>query len=364
MKFTIERDKFQKALQRVNINGNRTMLPLLSNVLLKAENGKLMVEATDLEIRLSTSLDSQVIESGSTTLPIKRLSALVGCFSASEIEFDIDENDHAHITCGTGNFTLRGMAAINFPEAPEFVAIRSFNMRAGDFKRMLNQVSYAVSVDDSRKALTGVLVNIQESLLTLVATDSRRMALQECNPENATGDGSAIVPLQAVNETKRLLEGDNLATVEFSEKQFHVVGPNFELYSKLISENYPTFRKVIPESYLKTVEVPTSILLAKIGMISQIITDGNNFIVLKFENNRLILQATSSEIGEGNDYLDVEYDGEPFAVSFNPKFIADPLKNTDASMVRFGLNDPLCPVAIEAGKGSLYVIMPIRKKQS
>jgi DNA polymerase-3 subunit beta len=228
---------------------------------------------------------------------------------------------------------------------------------------MIGSIAYAVSVDDSRKVLTGVLLSLRETAMTLVATDGKRMAMQESSPESITGgDGDAIIPLKAMSEIRRQLDGDELLTIEVGEKLCRFSCAGVTLTSKLIEGAYPNYRQVVPGKFASEVELPVQALLAKIETVALMIAGANSSIILRFADNQLQLQASSAEVGEGSDLLETTFEGEPFEVSFNPVFLADPLRNTDADMVRFKLNDPLSPVAIEAGEGFIYIIMPIRKK--
>ncbi|MBR7121291.1 MAG: DNA polymerase III subunit beta [Lentisphaeria bacterium] len=364
MKFTVDRIKLQKALQKVsNIIGSRSMLPLLGNVLIKATDEGLELSTTDLELRLVTTVEAEISESGMTTLPAKKLSSLIGSFSAEKVDFVIDDKDFARITCGTAKFTLLGLSAADFPEALTFEAVHTVKIKESLFKRMIGSISYAVSVDDSRKVLTGVLLSLRETAMTLVATDGKRMAMQESGPESITGgDGDAIIPLKALSEIRRQLEGDALLTIEVGEKLCRFTCAGVTLTSKLIEGAYPNYRQVVPGKFECEVELPVQALLSKIETVALMIAGANSSIILRFADNQLQLQASSAEVGEGSDLLETTFEGEPFEVSFNPVFLADPLRNTDADMVRFKLNDPLSPVAIEAGEGFIYIIMPIRKK--
>lgn len=364
MKFTVSREKLQKALQKVgSIIGSRSMMPILGNVLISAGDGRLRLTTTDLEIRITTTIEAVIEEPGASTAPARKLASLVGCLTGADVSFDIDSDDHVKISCGTGRFTLLGLPAADFPESAEFEAVREVKFREIDFKRMIGSIAYAVSADDSRKVLTGVLFSCRDSAVTLVATDGKRMAMQEKAPEAIEGgDGDCIVPLKAVTEVRRLLEGDSQLTVKVGEKQCSFTGAQFELSTRLIEGNYPNYRAVVPGSFRQTVEMPVALLLAKIETVALLLSENSSFIILKFEENKLTIQASSAEIGEGSDFIELPYGGEPFEVSFNPAFLADPLRNTDAENVRIKLNDPLNPVAMECGEGFLYVIMPIRKK--
>ena len=364
MKIKVAREKFLKALQRVNsIVGSRTMLPVLGNVLLKAEDNILSLTATDLEVRITTTVEAEVSAAGETTLPSRKLLSLVNCFTAPELEIDVNENHHAAIRCGSSHFKLLGLGPEDFPTMTDFETVREFKTKEADFKRMLGMISYAVSAEDSRKALTGVLVSTNDNTLTLVATDGKRLAMQEKNLEFVEGTaGEAIVPIKAVNELKRLLEGENVLTVKVGEKQCRFESTNFVLTSKLVEGNYPSYRLVIPQSFTRTVEVNAAKLLSKIETVAQVLSDSSSYIILSFEENALRLQASSTEVGEGSDLVDIEYTSDPISVSFNPSFLADPLKNCGVEKIRVKINDELNPVAIEGDEGFLYVIMPIRKR--
>lgn len=365
MKFTVDRIKLQKALQRVgNIIGARSMLPLMGNVLIKASESGLELITTDLDLRLVTSVEAEVSEPGVTTLPAKKLVSLVSSFGAEKVEVAVDEKDFARIVCGTAKFTLLGLSAADFPEDPAFETVREIRIKESLFKRMIGAISYAVSVDDSRKVLTGVLLSIRDGAMTLVATDGKRMAMQEAAPDSVSGgDGDSIIPLKAMTELRRLLDGDGIMSIEVGDKMCRFTCAGVTLVSKLIEGAYPNYRQVVPVKFAGEVELPVQALLSKIETVALMIAGtANNSIVLRFADNQLQLQAASAEVGEGSDLIETVFEGEPFEVSFNPVFLADPLRNTDADMVRFKLNDPLSPVAIEAGEGFMYIIMPIRKK--
>jgi DNA polymerase-3 subunit beta len=231
MKFTVNREKLQKALQRVgSIIGSRSMFPVLGNVLIQAEENLLTLTTTDLEIRISTTLEAAVEVPGVSTAPARKLTSLIGCFVGSDVLFDIDEKDHIKLKCGTSHFTLLGLAAADFPAAEGFEAKREIRIKEGEFKKMVASIAYAVSADDSRKVLTGVLLSARESTVTLVATDGKRLAMQENTPESITGgDGDAIIPLKAAQEVRRLLDGDEPLTIRLGDKQCGFIGGGFEL---------------------------------------------------------------------------------------------------------------------------------------
>lgn len=363
MKFRVGREKLLKALQRVNnLVGSRSTMAVLSNVLLEADGGVLRLTTSDVETRITTTVECGVESSGATTAPVKKFLSLVSFFTGDELVFESDEADHVRLECGTSHFTLLGLPAADFPEEKTFEPLRTFRMRSGDFKLMLNSVAYAVSAEDSRKALTGVLFMVQDGVCTLVATDGKRMAVQEKAALESTGaDGESVVPLKGINELRRLLDSDGELEVRLGEKQCQFVSGGFVLSSKLIDGKYPDYRRVIPQGCEHRVEIEAAKLLSKIVLVQEVLSDSSSFVVLSVADGKLKISGSSNEIGEGTDEMDVKLEGEPFEVSFKPKFLSDPLGVVPVDKIVLRVNDPANPVALEGGEGFLYVIMPIHK---
>jgi DNA polymerase-3 subunit beta len=365
MKLTVKRDHFMQGIQKViNIIGNRSTLPVLANILLEAKSNTLTLTTTDLEIRITHTLEAEIEREGKTTIPAKKLSALVSRFLADEVTLDCNEKNHTKITCGTSQFTILGLSDEDFPAATEFPSTSHIKFKEIDFKKMLDKISYAVSLDDTRKVLHGILCSIKENTVTAVATDGKRLALVEKVPEEFTGEeGDTIVPLKAANEVKRILDNkDGIVHLEFGEKHACFRTDNVCLTTKLIEGNYPNYRQVIPVNFTKIIEVPSSVLLAKLELVSLALSDDGSYVIISFNEGKLNLQASSANIGEGSDYLEVDYNDTQIDISFNPNFLADPLKHCDADKIKIKLNDGFSPVALEAGDGFLYVIMPMRNR--
>ena len=364
MKLNVNKDNFLKALQKVtNIIGTRSTLPVLGNVLLEAEAGKLTLTTTDLELRITTKIDAEIEIEGKTTIRAKKLLSLVSKFIGDKICMNCNEKHHTEIKCGTSNFTLLGLPADDFPVPVTFSGVRRCKFKQNEFARIFDQISYAVSLDDSRKALHGILCSVKDNTFTAVATDGKRLALVERIPDDFSGsEGDVIIPLKSANEVKRLMEKEGDVIVEIGEKQALFSTNNLIVTTKLIEGNYPNYRQVIPAAFTKKVEVPTQQFIYKLELVATALSETNAFIKIEFDNNKLNFEAASTEIGEGKDYIDIEYKDEKLAISFNPDFIADPFRHSDADKVVIKMNDGFNPIAIEGGDGFLYVMMPMRNK--
>lgn len=365
MKVNVKKDALLKALQKVsNIIGSRTTLPVLANVLLEAENGRLTLTTTDLELRITTSIEAEVEAPGVTTLPAKRLLGLVSKFKGEKMLMESNDKHHTQISCGTANFMILGLTPEDFPLPVNFESNRSLKLKQTDFSRILDRISYAVSMDDSRKVLQGILLSVKEGNLTAVATDGKRLALVEklLDDAGAGADGDVIITIKVANEVKRILEKEGDVVMEIGEKQVVFKLNDTIIYSKLIEGNYPNYRQVIPSGFKKKISVPTTDFLDALEIVSIPLDASSSFVKITFTQNRLMFEANSN-IGEGKEYINIEYaDPDDITLSFNPQLLSDPFKHVGVDNVLVKINDSFSPIALESGDGFLYVIMPMRNK--
>lgn len=365
MKFTVQKQHLVEGLQKlIKIIGSRSTLPVLANVLFEAEGDTLTMTTTDLEIRLSTKIKAQIERPGKTTLPGKRLASWVSIGRSDEpLTIDVGTNHHAELTASKGSLKLLGMPDDDFPLPVDFTPVRRFKVAQSEMGRMLDQISYAASVEDSRKVLHGVLLSIKEGTFTTVATDGKRLALVEKMIENMEGeDGDSILPRKSAEELVRLLDKEGEVNVDIGDKQIYFSTETSSMTSKLIEGNYPNYRQVIPTSFSKLVPVSRDEFLMALHRTRTVLSESGSFIKLSFNNNRLTFQATSTDVGEGTDYMDIEFTEPEITISFNPGFLDDPFRHMSADKVSIKLNDGFSPVGIEGGDGFLYVIMPMRNK--
>jgi len=364
MKFSVNREKFLKAIQRViSTVGSRNTLPILGNVLVEAGDGAVQLTTTDLEIRITTKVEAEVAAPGATTIPAKRLLALVSNFEDAVVSLESDERHHAEIQSGTSCFKLLGIAPEDFPAPGEFTPVRSITFKGAELRRMLGQIVYAITLNDSRKVLHGMLVSLKDQLVAFVATDGKRLALSERTMESVSGgNGDCIIPLAAAAEIKRQADPKDEIVLEIGDKQARFSTPETVLTTKLIEGNYPNFRSVIPATFTKSVPFAAAALLAKIELVSQVLADTSSCIVLNFEEGRVELRGASTDIGEGSAVLPLAYTAEPVSASFNPSLLADPLRFADCDQMTFCMNDGFSPVMLDGGDGFKYVIMPMRNR--
>jgi DNA polymerase-3 subunit beta len=198
----------------------------------------------------------------------------------------------------------------------------------------------------------------------MVATDGKRLALVEQVAENFSGeDGQAIVPAKSAQEIQRIFaDSDEEMRIEFGENQASFTSESITLTTKLVEGNYPNYRQVIPTSFSRQVELPSSEFASAMQRISFVVSETSAWVMLTFGNNEVKMKASSTEKGSGEESVKIEYDGPEMSASFNPAFLLAPFLHLDADKVTMQFNDGYNPVALSCGDGFLYVIMPMRSK--
>ena len=362
MKFTISKESFLEAIQQVqHVVSARTTLAILSNVLLKAKDGSLALTTTDLDVGVSGSVAADVEEPGATTLPARRLATIVRELPAEEVEVSVDEKNIASIRSGPSFFKVLGLSSEEFPPLPRFEDAREFTIDQAVLRDCLRKTSYAISTDETRYVLNGILFSFKNGNLTMVATDGRRLAMVTHEVEfPQSHEIDMIVPTKAVNELSRLLgdEGDVIIRVTNSQVGFDL-GPSV-LVSKLIDGNYPNYRQVIPGDSKERIALEREVFLKALSRVSLLASEKSNSVKLIFTPGNVEIVASSPDIGEARETLAINYKGASITIAFNPEFMMAPLRNLTADEVYLHLIDEISPGVLRSGDSFLYVLMPMR----
>lgn len=362
MKLGIEKDLILEALQKVqSIVNQRTTLPILSNVLIEADNEKMMLTTTDMEVSVRTSIDADVSVGGSTTLPARRFFNLCRDLPSHQVNIEIDSNDVAQISSGSFNAKLEGLSKDDFPPMPVFEESSSFSLPQEVLKDILHKISYAASTDESRAILNGALISFKDDKLTAVTTDGRRLALVEQEMELPEGVGvDLVVPSKTIAELIKTLGTEGEVVISTSSSQIAFEFSDILIVSKLIDGTFPNYRQVIPAQCEERVAIDRDMLFAACRRVSLMLDDQSASVKLHFTENRVELVTTSPEIGEAREVVPVKYSGKEIEIAFNPAFLMAPLKNLDSDEIFMELSDELSPGVIKTNVPFLYVIMPIR----
>ena len=362
MKFSIVRSKFLDGLQTVqNVVSAKGALQILQNALIQAEGNQLCITTTDLDISARCFVECEIEQPGSTTLPIRRLASIIRELDEGKILIEVNEEDVASVQCGSSFFKIIGMPVRDFPPVPATEGKFCYRIDQGAFREMLRKTCYAVSQDETRRVLNGVLLAFKENKLTMVATDGRRLALVEHEIEfPPEAEAEMILPTKAVSELMRILanEGDLKIYAQTNQVVFEL-GTTM-LSSKLIDGVYPNYRQVIPSGCDERVVIEREQLLSALRRVSVVTTDKSNATRLTFSANQLTISINTPDIGEGRDTLPVKYAGKEISIIFNPEYVMDPLKNMDDDEVFLEMNDGHSPALLKCNVPFLYVLMPLR----
>ena len=361
MKFSVSKDKLLEGLSTVqNVVSTRTTLPILSNVLLQASDREIRLTTTDLDVGIRGSIEAQVERTGAATLPARRLLSIVRELPSSEIYFDVDTKNFASIRSGSSYFKILGLPEEEFPPLARFEDAKMiFTIAQKDLKDGLKKTSYAISADETRYVLNGILFSFKDDKLTLVATDGRRLALVDLEVEfPSSQETEIIVSTKAVTEIQRLLREEGEVKLSIGENQIAFELNRTLLVSKLIEGNYPNFRQVIPAEAKERIRLERETFLTAVRRVS--LLAGEKSVKLIFTKSNIDIVANTPEVGEAKESLAVMYQGREFSIAFNPEFLMAPLRNLSEEEIYLDLIDELSPGVIKIAGPFLYVLMPVR----
>jgi DNA polymerase-3 subunit beta len=344
-----------------NVVSSKGTLQILSNALIHVENNQMSITTTDLDISMRCVIPCEVEQSGSTTLPIRRVVMIMKELNEGNVTVQVAEDDEAKFQSGSSYFKVIGLPTRDFPPIPATEGKFSYRIDQGVLKEMLRKTSYAASLDETRRVLNGVLMAFKSNKLTMVATDGRRLALVDHEvefPEQA--ETEMILPTKAVNELMRVLQNEGEVKIYAQKNQVVFEMGTTIMSSKLVDGVYPNYRQVIPGGCDERVTLEREELLRAVRRVSVMTTDKSNAVRLTFSANQLTINITSQEVGEGRETIPVKYTGKEVSIVFNPEYVMDPLKNMDDDEVYFELSDGHSPALLKCSVPFLYVLMPLR----
>ena len=375
MKFKINKEHFAMGLRQVtNVVSSKPPMAVLNNVLIKAEDGKVMLTTTNLDLGIRCAIKAEVEVPGDITLPVKKLAQIVSAMPQQEITLESKDGQTARIRSGRSDFQrFNGIKAEDFPPLPNFVDQHSYELGPQELMTMLRSVSYAQSTDENRYILNSVFFNFSEGKLTLVATDGRRLALISRDMKiDHEDEGRIILPAKTVTELEKLLVQGKSVKISFNERQvaFDIeIGEESEsnglsgsiyLVSKIVEGSYPNYKQVIPKEAEQRIKIERELMLETVQRVKIVTSDKQNSVRLKIADNCLEISAQSSELGEAKEPIEVEYSGPEVQLGFNPDFLLSPLSNLTKDEIYFEFKDEMSPGVFKTLDNFLCVVMPMR----
>lgn len=366
MEIKIAREQMLKGLFLAHgIADRKNTMQVLANVLLSTtEEGSLLCAATDLKVSVLTEVKAEVIRPGSITVAAKYLYDIVKNLPGDEILLRKEENNYAHIFSGKARFQVVGMSEQDFPQLADTTDVQYSVIDSKTFTSMISKTLFSVCNDDTRRHLSGVLMEWSGDILRMVSTDGHRLSKVEVSMgPGLILDEGIIIPKKGLLEIKKLLEGKE-GTCELGLKEGNVIvkADDVILTIKLVDAKFPPYQAVIPSHCEKEVVIDRHILLESLKRVSILSTERNKGIHMELSPAQLRIRSDNPELGEASEDLDVDYEGEELAIGFDARYFMDILNEIDDEKVMLKFSGELDPGLVTPFGNTSYigVIMPMR----
>jgi len=370
MQFVIKRDALLKSLTLVQgIIEKKNTLPILSNVLLDAKDGKLSIIATDLDLVFYDEINEiQINKEGATTTSAAILYDILRKISGnSDIKFDLKSENKLNLITDNSDFNLLCLPIVNFPNFTDDFESDEISFNKSKFLALLNKTKISISNDDTRHYLNGIYLHLTESqnrtYLTGVATDSHRLSSSSVEIDTGKSFNPIILPKKTVFQLCNLLSDTNeKLLVQTSESKIQFKIGKIKLISKVIDGKFPDYRKVVPADNDKTLTVVSSDFIQAIERVITVSLDRKEGVKLILGKDNIKFSVNSTNSGEGNEVVKSNFTGKEMTVSFNSKYLTDIASEVEDKNLKINLKDSISPVLVEdmSDKNSYYVVMPMK----
>jgi DNA polymerase-3 subunit beta len=365
MKFRVEQTILAKGLEKVlNVVPQRTTFPILSNILMDASDGKLMLAGTDLDISVSTKIDAEVTEKGGVTVSGKRMGEIIKELPPGEVQMIVKKNK-VSVDSGKGSYQLMGMEKDEYPELPEVNKKREMRFDAETLHRSIEKTTFAVSMDEMRPALSGALWQIRSDEMRMVATDGHRLAFLKYSRPADTEETQVNVPPKALNHLDRLVDESKDVEVRFEENRIGFYFGDTVITTRLVEGDFPDYEQVIPKDNDKLVRVERDAFGAAIRRVAIFANPNTHLIRIRLRKGIIELFSSSPDIGEAKEECPCQYDGDDLDVGYNAQYLMGILRRIDSPEVTLAFSTPLSaglftPSVQKDGEELLYLLMPVR----
>lgn len=362
MEFESSKKDLLKSLATISsIVNERQTIPILSHVLIESKNQtEVVLSATDLKVSVEASVPSNVVESGSITVPAKRFLQIIKELPEANVRCVVNAHHQVLIECLNSEFKITGLPKEEFPPI-SFYEDQSFVLEQKTFKEALKEVLISISSDTTRHILNGVFMQFSRGKIVMVATDGRRLShIQIDAAIEMDGEQHLILPGKMAQELLRVLQDEGSFNLTLGEKE---VVFNFETtryMSQLIDGKYPNFEQVIPKDVKHLVSLNRELLMGALRRSAVLVDQKLNRIKVELKPGQLVISTKTPELGESKEEIDIAYDGEEISVGFAPNYLLDGLKVMSEDEVSFGLTEGGKAGVLRTNDRFLYVIMPMR----
>ncbi|NOQ34939.1 MAG: DNA polymerase III subunit beta [Methylococcaceae bacterium] len=365
MKFTINREQLLAPLQQiVSVIERRQTMPILSNVLIAVSDQSVVLTGTDLEIQIVAKLDLQDFDEGEITVPARKFLDICRLLpSEAEIKIEV-QGDKVKVTSGRSRFSLSSLDADDYPEFSEAELEHQFVINAGDFKKALSKTMFCMANQDVRYYLNGLMMNVSNSKLKLVASDGHRLSIYKGEIGVATGfEERIIIPRKGVLELSRLLDdSDAELNIQFSSSNIKIIIKNLVFSAKLVDAKYPDFSKVFEQEFFAPINIPKQRLKEALTRVAILANEKFKGVGFDMSEDLLKISAHNPEHDEAEEELMIEYQGEPLSIAFNAQYLLDAISNLESeeAVLTIAQNASSCFIEDPSDESFKFIVMPMR----
>jgi DNA polymerase-3 subunit beta len=362
LKTTCSRDDLLRGLGIVSRGvSTRTTVQILAGILLTANDGKLSLAATDMELSLRTTAEAKIESEGSVVVPGRLLLDIARLLPETEVSLEHRlEEAVVEVRCGSASYRLHTYNPEDFPRLPDTQGVELHEVDRETLLQTVARVSRSASRDESRPVLTGVLVHFEPGKLVMAATDSYRLSVKETSLEGSVPELEAIVPARALGELSRIAGEADKVVLGVHENQVVFGTGDAWLTTRRIDGQFPNYKQLVPEAFEHEVALPREELLDVVRRVS-VMAQRNSPLRLRFADGELVVSAQTQDVGEARESLPASFGAEALEIGFNAEFLRDGVESVIGETVRLKLISPLRPAVLQGESDDfLYLIMPIR----
>jgi DNA polymerase-3 subunit beta len=367
MRLTISREKLQEGLSAVTASiPAKTTLPVLANILVETTDRGIRLSGTDLDIAVSTEVQADVESSGAVTIPAKKLSEIARELPPSPVKIAAAGEQRITLECGRSRFKLLGLPRDEFPNFPAVSFADSWRIKSGDLQKLISHTSFAVSVEESRPILNGVLWELRADKMAMVATNGHRLAKMEMTTESRVSSShDLIVPPKALEQVRRLFPAEEELEIARGENHIGFRSPFTSVFTRLIEGPYPNYELVIPRDNDRVAVADKAALVSALKRMSVVASDQTHRIRLSFNSGMLKFSVQTPDLGEAQDELPIRYTGDQLDIGFNASYLLEILRYIPTDEVKMTFKAPeraatLEPEAWSDPASYLCLVMPLR----
>jgi DNA polymerase-3 subunit beta len=371
MLFSIEKEVFLKGLGKIQgIVEKRNTIPILSNVLIEADQDKIKLTATDLEVGMRASYPAKVKSGGKITVSAKKIYEIIKELPEKEIFFKAKENCWIEISCGKSLFNIVGLSSDEFPHFPEPDESRMVPINGAILGDMIDKTYFSVSTDETKYNLNGIYFKTEDekgkNIIRLVATDGHRLAMTirplEITDIDELSEG-VIFPRKGILELKKITEdSDHDIKLGFMDNSAVIIKDDTVVVMRLVDGDFPDYNRVIPQNNDSIIKLPRDLFLHALKRMAILSSEKSKGVKIELKQGLLEISSSNPEIGDAREEVEIEYSGEDLSIGFNARYMIDILQVLEGENINLAVKDNLSPGLItpDESDGFLAVVMPMR----